>query len=74
MSMCLCVVTEPGLHTKSAEEDRDRAESASVRCTEETGRPSPETAPPGGRGETQVPERGRTHHTATAVRLTHNMC
>lgn len=69
----LCVVAEPGLHTQFAEENRDGAESASVWCAEETGRPSSETAPSSGRGATQVPERGGTHHTAAAVRLTHNM-
>ncbi len=74
IGLCLCVVAEPGLHMQSTEENRDRAESASIRCAEETGRPSPETAAPSGRGETQIPERGGTHHTATAVRLTHNMC
>lgn len=67
--LCVCVAWKPGFGANSSEKDGGRAERASVRCPEETGGSSAETAPPCGGGKTQIPQRGGAHHPAAPVSL-----
>lgn len=65
--MCVCTASEPGLSAVAAEADGNRDQRASDRCTTQTGRPSAKTAPPGGGGTTEVPQRGGADYSAAAV-------
>lgn len=58
---------EPGFSANSVEADRSGAERARGGRPEEAGGSSAETAPLGGGGETQVPQRGGTNHPAAPV-------
>lgn len=66
-SLCLGADGEPGFSANSVEADGSGAECARGGCPEEAGRSSTETAPLGGGGETQVPQRGGTNHPAAPV-------
>ena len=63
----MCADGEPGFSASSVEAGRSGAERARGGRPEEAGGPSAETAPPGGGGETQVPQRGGAHHPAAPV-------
>lgn len=66
--MWLCIPAgEPGLGFVPAEADGVGVEPHDVGRHTHTGGPAPETAPPGGRGEAQVPQPGRAAHPAAAV-------
>ena len=62
---------EPGLSAGPAEADRVRAQPHDAGRHAHTGGPAPETAPPGGGGETQVPQPGGAAHPAAAVSSDH---
>lgn len=65
---CLCVSAgEPGLGLVSAEADGVGAEPHDAGRHAHAGGPAPETAPPSGGGETQVPQPGGATHPAAAV-------
>lgn len=68
LQTCLCVPAgEPGLGLVPAEADRVGAEPHDAGRHAHTGGPAPETAPPSGGGETQVPQPGGAAHPAAAV-------
>lgn len=65
---CLCVSAgEPGLGLVPAEADGVGAEPHDAGRHAHAGGPAPETAPPSGGGETQVPQPGGATHPAAAV-------
>lgn len=63
----MCAAGEPGFGANSVEAHRSGAERARGRRPEEAGGSPAETAPLGGGGETQVPQRGGANHPAAPV-------
>ena len=68
--MCVfsvCLAAEPGLSAGPPETDGVRVGPVHAGRPAHAGGPAPETAPPGGGGETALPQRGGAHHTAAPV-------